>query len=128
MKRKLITVTDILLIGIALIGAAAVLLSAAVNTSDRLVAEIICGDTVRTVALYSVNEEYEEEIFSNGHTVTLKISHNSVRVAASTCRDSVCVAAGELNKNGDCAVCLPALLTVRVYSERDDDSGVDAVL
>lgn len=128
MKRRFITVADVIIAAAVVAVAVFALLVSSLNRSDRLIAEITCGGQTEKIDLSSVKEEYDINITSNGHDLTLNVGHNSIEVVSSSCPDKVCVATGKLDRHGDCAVCLPARFTVRLYGNDTDDSGVDVIL
>ncbi len=126
MKRRLVTVTDVVLV-LAVAVAAIAAAAAAASGGDGLFAEVTWEDRSRVIDLMAVDEEYDMEIVSCGIRVVLTVDRGSIRVKSSECPDGVCVSAGELTRPGQCAVCMPARLTVRLYGSAAG-SEVDAVL
>jgi len=72
-------------------------------------------------AVYVNGEPAAQSMIVNG--VEIEMDGARARVAASPCRDQLCVHAGWLEKPGDVAVCLPQ----RVIVELRGAKGVDAV-
>ncbi len=58
----------------------------------------------------------------NGITLTLLFSPDGAQILSSECRDQTCVKTGKLTRKGECAVCLPARVTLRMQG----DPGTDA--
>ncbi len=76
------------------------------------------GQVVQTLSL-QIPKEYTFE--NNGHTLTLLVENQTVRVVSSTCNDKVCQNAGALQNQGSCAVCLPAAISITVNGSTPPD-------
>ncbi len=76
------------------------------------------GEKVRSLPLSE-----EECVTVNGVTVT--VEDGCAKVTASTCKDKICVSAGELSQSGDTAICIPNRVSVLISGE--NSHGSDAV-
>ena len=126
MERRLFTKADALLLALVALLTAGLLLFLLFPRSGHLTAEITTDSGTRTVDLEKIVSPYTETVVSNGHTLTLSFDRGSVQVAEANCPDKCCVSCGKLTKNGQCAVCLPARVTVRLFAGKE--SGVDAIV
>ena len=125
MKRRFFTKADAVLLGVVALLSAGLLALLFRPQSGHLTAEITTDTSVTTVDLETVVEPYTKTITSNGHTLTLSFDRGSVQILESDCPDKCCVACGKLTKNGQCAVCLPAEVIVRVtHQARKVDATV----
>jgi len=78
-----------------------------------------CDNTEYT---YSVFENTEKVIKSNGYTLTLIIKNGSVWVENATCPDKCCENVGKISKSGESIVCLPAKCSISVSGKGDADA------
>ena len=62
--------------------------------------------------------------------VEVRVEGGRARVAASSCKDQLCVKQGEIGQSGQSVICLPnrAALTLVADSEGFDGGGLDAVV
>ena len=127
MKRKLITLTDGLIIAAVILVCTAAVFIVRQGDNSRLTAEITSENGVEIIELWKVTEGFEKEIISCGHSLILSVEHNSICIRDSSCKDGVCVNTGVLDSKGDSAVCLPARVTVRVLGGSEEQE-VDVIL
>ena len=73
--------------------------------------EITTSDDVFTLSL---KRDGEYTIESDGYTLTLTVKDGSAHVSHYTCPDGLCAAAGEISRVGQCIICLPAGVSIRV--------------
>ena len=125
MKRSLVTKTDIIAVAVILVICLSLLLLPFKN--DGLTAEINADGRIQTIDLTQVTEPYEMTVESNGHRLILNISREGVEIKKTDCEDKICMASGKLDRNNECAVCLPARVIIRVYTGENKD-GVDVLL
>ncbi|MBQ7293418.1 MAG: NusG domain II-containing protein [Clostridia bacterium] len=78
--------------------------------------------TEKSKQVYSLSENKEYTIDSNGHSLTVKIVDREVFVSSSTCADKVCVNSGKISHGGEIIVCAPALVSIELIGETE---GVD---
>ncbi len=57
-----------------------------------------------------------------------KTADGGFSIKKAPCRDQVCVAAGNLQKHGDMAVCVPYQLIVKISGKTGQDQAVDLVV
>ncbi len=77
--------------------------------------------------IYSLSDEREFSITSNGITLKIKVSGGAVSVTESDCPDGICVHHGAISKSGDPIVCIPARVVIEIIDgggERDEDFTV----
>ena len=99
-----------LLVFAALILAAALLLGLRFAVPRAKEAVISVGGTeVARVALSGA----KGVIWNDSH-LTVEAEGGAVRVTSADCPDKLCVAAGDLTRAGDCAVCVPNRTVVRL--------------
>ncbi|MEJ67886.1 hypothetical protein EDI36_13575 [Listeria monocytogenes] len=58
----------------------------------------------------------------DGHTNTIEVSGEEIRINKANCNDQVCVRTGAIDKQGDTVVCLPHKLVIEVKAS-DGSSG-----
>ncbi|EAD3392378.1 hypothetical protein EFI43_00410, partial [Listeria monocytogenes] len=58
----------------------------------------------------------------DGHTNTIEVSGEEIRISKANCNDQVCVRTGAIDKQGDTVVCLPHKLVIEVKAS-DGSSG-----
>lgn len=119
MNIKLFKKAD--LIVIALITAVAgLLMFLGSKDTSKPVAEIsVDGKIIQTVDLDSVKER--TEIKPDGdYNIIIVAENGKIRFEHSECEDKLCVASGNLEKNGDIAVCLPAKTVITVTGSEFD--------
>lgn len=76
---------------------------------------------------YSLSDEREFSVKSNGITLSVKVSNGAVYVTESDCPDGICVHHGAISKSGDPIVCIPARVVIEIIDgggERDEDFTV----
>jgi len=56
--------------------------------------------------------------------VLLQIKDGAICFYSSTCRDKICIHAGDLRWPGQAAACLPNKVVVRIIATKDDNSGL----
>ncbi len=121
---KLIKPLDILLIAVVCLFCGLSLLTRKSETS-RLVATVYVNGRVQSVndlSDASVNRLIRLDCTP---AVSLKIENSAISFEKADCRDKLCVAAGELKKDGDTAACLPAGVVVRVDGDKTERSDID---
>jgi len=91
------------------------------DVDDNIRVRVTAGDEV---IYYTFDEDREEVIESNGHTLTLKIADGSVTVTESDCEDKICIQSGSISRAGSAIVCLPADTVIEIVA---DEEGHDAV-
>lgn len=82
---------------------------------------ITAGDEV---VYYPLDENREERLGSNGHTLTVSIHDGTVSVISSDCEDKICMQSGEISRAGSAIVCLPADTVIEIVA---DEEAQDAV-
>lgn len=122
MKNKRLR-NDIILALALLIAALAVwgAVSAARKTGEYAVVVLDGKETAR----YRLDEDVRIEIPSqDGHVNVLVIENGSARIESADCPDKLCVKQGSVSRAGECIICLPHKLVIRIEGE----GGVDATV
>lgn len=112
--RKLFRKSELLLIiPLLLLGAGIFLLSGLVSPAAKYAVIEYNGQPLEKVKL---SEVQEPTYFTVGkeHTVKVEIGPDYAAIISSTCPDGVCVHTGKITKSGQSAICLPALISVRL--------------
>ncbi len=122
MDKKLFRKGDIVVIGTALLVAAAIFLLRFVGNEKKLVAEIrVDGEVIETIDLSAI----AEAVVISPETepkVTIKAENGAIYFEHADCPDKLCISSGKLTRKGDTAVCLPAKTVITVLG-----ADVDAV-
>lgn len=121
MKTRLFKKADMVIIAAVLLAGVAALLFITLSQSGGRVAVIeYRGETVKTIDLENVKEEYTV-VVKGDLEVVIEVSPRGIRFASSPCPDKRCVGFGVLSKKGQVAVCLPAGVSVRITGEGEYD-------
>lgn len=73
---------------------------------------------------YSLSEEREVVLTSNGTTLKIMIADGYAKVLESDCPDQLCVSIGSVSKDGETIVCAPAGISITV---KGDEGNVDFI-
>ncbi|MCH5190271.1 MAG: NusG domain II-containing protein [Oscillospiraceae bacterium] len=117
--KRLITVSDFIVIGIILLAAVLLLLFKS-NEIGKTAVIRVDGKEYKTVSL---TNDGKTEISVNG--VLIVYGGGEIYVENSTCHDKICVNAGHLSKKGQSAVCVPNRVSVEIVG--NDKSAPKAV-
>ena len=79
------------------------------------------GKTVQRVDLRTLNGPVTVEI-EGRMPVTVVLEPDGARIAQAACPDRLCVKAGKLTGAGQCAVCLPARVSLSLTGEKETDA------
>ena len=82
--------------------------------------------TAEETVQYSLSEDREISLKSNGHRVLVVIEAGEAYVKESDCADSVCVLSGRISRVGETVICAPAgirLLIKGGFSDVDHVAG-----
>ena len=91
------------------------------------------GDKVRITSdgqlygLYSLNEDREIDVRSEGHTNHITIKDGVVSMTSSSCKNQVCVQTGAISQTKDVIVCLPNKILVEIIGDKHKGGGVDVI-
>ena len=69
--------------------------------------------------VYSLQEDSEFEIKSNGYTLKVEIKNGSARVISCDCPDNTCVNTGSISNAGQVIACVPARVTLTLEGEEE---------
>ncbi len=123
MKRKAFAKTDLILILVLLLLAAALFLPS-VLSGDAVAAYVtVEGETVLELDLQSVTDAQE---FTLANGVVLLAEHQSIRFLSADCPDLLCVHAGALSHAGEVAACVPNQTVISLHSTQET-SPVDGI-
>lgn len=105
---------DLVVIAAVLLLTAVLFLSALASGGGD--ASVLAVVTEEGCTYFPLSEARSVEVAGyNGIVLNIEIDgKGGARVASSGCRDKLCMRAGYLSKSGDCAVCLPARVSVRI--------------
>jgi hypothetical protein len=122
--RRLINKRDILIIIILILTALIIWLCFTYMGSytDVRQAEIVYNNSVIKVLDLSVDGQYT---VPEAPDMVFEVKDGKARVLSSDCPDKVCVNSGWLSRAGQCAVCLPNRITLRLTPT---EQSPDAVL
>lgn len=123
-KIKRISISDFILIGIIIFIIFMMLFIRNDNDDKIAVSVRLNGQEIYTQVLYGIDNAYEYKIDSDMDVILL-LEKDGVSVKHSDCPDKLCVNMGKITKSGECIVCLPAKVSVLLYS--DDNSKLDGV-
>ncbi len=124
-ERKYFGIADIAVVLIVVIASLFALISQ-FNSDDNSLNCVVRynGETIYTVSLDSVTDTINKEIVGDT-ALTVVISNDSVSVKSSSCPDKLCEHTGEITKDGQSIVCLPAKISVALESS---DNELDTVV
>ncbi len=113
---------DLILIGILLLTALALLLIAGAKRHEKGAVAVVTVDGTET-ARYPLSKD--GTFLLNGGSNTLVIENGEVWISEANCPDKLCMGFGKISKNGEIIVCLPNRLIVVI--EGGESPEVDAV-
>ena len=120
-KRDLILIASLLLISFM------ILLLTDFSRSQAEVCVAVVeknGEVLYRIPLHELTEPQELEI-EGQVSVTLCLDAQGAAFCLSDCPDQFCVRSGKLTKSGQCAVCLPARVSLRLEGEnRQEADGI----
>lgn len=126
MKREVRTspsAWDFIVIGLVLTAALTAALFPALFSRDAAYARITLDHGHEVVLPLSQDTVYDVD--SNGYTLSVHIEDGAVYITDATCPDRVCVNSGRIVRDGEIIVCVPAMITVEIVSEKE---GADYVV
>ena len=91
------------------------------------------GDKVRITSdgqlygLYSLNEDREIDVQSDGHTNHITIKDGVVSMTSSSCKNQVCVNTAPISHTKDTIVCLPNKVVVEIVSDSKSSASPDVI-
>ncbi|MBQ7335443.1 MAG: NusG domain II-containing protein [Clostridia bacterium] len=121
MFRTKVSLWDWILIAVVLLAACSLLLFAWLPKSAG---SVLLVTTPQGSAEYSLLEDREFSLSSNGVTLTVRIADGAALVTESDCPDGVCRASASIAKVGEMIVCAPAGIRLTV---KGGESDVDFV-
>ena len=71
--------------------------------------------------VYSLQNDREIEIESNGISLVIHIENGSISVEKSTCNGNDCVHVGKISKKNEIIVCAPAEMIIEIEGRGTDD-------
>ena len=74
--------------------------------------------TASTQEEYTLSQNAEYVISSNGYTLTLTIENGEAYIKASDCHDRLCEKMGRISKSGESIVCAPAKAVFKITSKK----------
>jgi hypothetical protein len=115
---KLFKRTDLIIILVVLLSAAAISIPRFLN-SDKLTADIYVGGKLEeTIDLSAVEKEYTISPNSDPK-VEITVGKGEIYFSHAECKDKLCVKSGKLTSGGETAACLPARVVISVKSNKD---------
>lgn len=123
MKRKLFAKTDLILILVLLLAAAALFLPSVLSKGAIVAKVMVEGETVLELDLLSVTDAQE---FTLPNGVVLLAENQSIRFLSADCPDALCIQAGALSRAGEVAACVPNKTVVSLHSTQQE-APVDGI-
>ena len=75
--------------------------------------------------LLSLSEDTTLTVYGHGHTLTVEIKNDAVRVVEADCPDRVCVHTGAISREAQTIACVPSSVVITVVTP--EGPSVDAV-
>ncbi len=111
MKRKLLSLADILIILGVILSAFIIFFSFySSNNGNRVVVTI----ENKTVAEFDLNIDLNRTFSTEDGFNNLIIENGSCKVETADCKDGICISRGKISKIGESIVCLPHKLIVEI--------------
>lgn len=114
MKRRCLTLPDMIVIAACFVFAFALLLLPFLRNNGR-VAVVRVGN--ETVARLSLATDSEQKIETDSGYNTVVVREGVCLVTAADCRDGICISRGAISKVGESIVCLPHKLIVEIEAK-----------
>ena len=76
--------------------------------------------------IYSISENRELSITSNGYALTIIVENGEAFVKHADCPDKHCVKMGRISKEGEAVLCVPAEVVLRLISEKGENIDASA--
>ena len=125
-RIKKVGISDFILIGLIIALAVFFFFFNKSGSENNLYVSVsLDGEEIYSQNLYEIDTPFEYKIDGDIDMILL-LEKDGVTVTHSDCPDKLCVNMGKLTKSGECAVCLPARVSVRLYSY-DQNSELDGV-
>lgn len=123
-ERRLIKVTDVLIIAVATVIGLALLFVAKSGNGNPTAVITVNGEEIQRIDL----NRAKDGVFTleTSPEVTLEIKNSEIRFVNSECPDKTCEKSGFLSEVGDTAACVPAKTVVTVIGDVES-SDIDAV-
>ncbi len=123
-ERRLIKVTDVLIIAVATVIGLALLFVAKSGNGNPTAVITVNGEEIQRIDL----NRAKDGVFAleTSPKVTLEIKNSEIRFVNSQCPDKTCEKSGFLSEVGDTAACVPAKTVVTVIGDAES-SDIDAV-
>lgn len=126
--RKLITKKSIVFFAVILLVAVLILILLVQSPKGESIVIDVNGEKTE-IKLAEISDS--EDIYVVGADnieLDISVDKDSARIVKSTCRDQVCVRTGEIKKEGESAVCLPARVSLRITgTDKNDTDSIDGV-
>ena len=74
--------------------------------------------------IYSLSENKEINIESNGVSLTVTISEGAAYVSKTDCKNAVCSHSGRISRAGQIIVCAPAKVSVKIVGQGGDYDAI----
>lgn len=115
---KLFKRTDLIIILVVLLSAAAISIPRFLN-SDKLTAEVyVDGRLEETIDLSAVEKEYK--IVPNTEPkIEITVAKSEIYFSHAECKDKLCIKSGKLTSGGETAACLPARVVISIKSNKN---------
>ncbi len=117
--KKKITVWDGALLGFLGLISTVMLICGILSDSGEQFTISSAGNT----ASYSMTDDREYTVTSQGFTLTVTVSDGRVCVTDSDCPDHTCEHSGSISRGGEVIVCVPAGVVIRIIPSVDEDHG-----
>ena len=115
---KLFKRTDLIIILVVLLSAAAISIPRFLN-SDKLTAEVyVDGRLEETIDLSAVEKEYKL-VPNTEPKIEITVAKSEIYFSHAECKDKLCIKSGKLTSGGETAACLPARVVISIKSNKN---------
>lgn len=121
---KKLKLFDIIIVLAVIAASAAFLLSSRDTENGKYVSVAARGADF----VFSLSEDGEHRIGSNGHSLVLVIEKGEAYVKDADCPDKYCVSKGTISKTGEYIVCAPAGIFIKITGEGAQNGEYDAIV
>lgn len=125
MNQLRLRVLDVIIIVLVLCAAAALFLCGFLPR-ERGETVLVESKYDGTVAEYPLAAEAEFKVTGGGYTLSVSINGGAVCVTSSGCPGHDCVKQGRISSAGECIICAPAGIAVRIIGQ-NTGAGTDGI-
>jgi len=116
--KKRILVGDVIVISVILLISAII---AGVRFWESESGSVVFVDINGDERQFDLTNDRTVNLYSCGHSLKMVIKNGEVYVSESDCQDNTCVHMGKISTQGECIVCVPAKIYIKIISEEEAD-------